>query len=59
MAEYARLSSMVIPAVLLLFFYLIDYVVKAIKTRKIFCLNDSNSSAIQIKKEIKDRRSVN
>ncbi len=59
MAEYARLSSMVIPAVLLLFFYLIDYVVKAIKTRNVFCLNDSNSSAIQIKKEIKDRRSVN
>lgn len=46
MAEFSRLSSMVIPAMMILFFYIIDYVVIAAKKRKVFCLNDNNSSKI-------------
>lgn len=50
MAEFSRLSSMVIPAVVLLVFYIIDYCFKAAKKRSFFCLNDNNSTEIQISK---------
>ena len=49
MAEFSRLSSMVIPVVMILVFYMIDYVVRAAKLKKVFCLNDNNSSAINFK----------
>ncbi len=49
MAEFSRLSSMVIPAVVLLVFYMIDYAVKAVRKRKALCLNDNNSTLIQVR----------
>lgn len=51
MAEYSRLSIMVVPAVLLLVFYYFDYLVSAIKHKKLFYLTNNNSSAIRVKKE--------
>ena len=56
MAEFPRLSTMVIPAVILLVFYFIDYIVIAVKKRKVFNLNDNNSSSLSIKapKKIND-----
>jgi len=57
MAEFERLSTMIIPAVLMLVFYFVDYSVKAIRKRKLFYLNDNNSTAIQIKKN-SNKRSV-
>lgn len=50
MAEFSRLSSMVIPAVVLLVFYIIDYCFKAVKKHRFFCLNDNNSTLIKISK---------
>ena len=49
MAEYSRLSTMVLPAVVLLVFWFVDYVFKAVKKRKILCLDDKNSTLIEIK----------
>lgn len=50
MAEFGRLSIMVVPAVILLLFYFVDYIVNAIKKRRVFCFDDNNSSAISISK---------
>ncbi len=49
MAEFPRLSAMVIPVVLLLTFYFVDYAVKVTKSRKVFCLDDTNSTEINFK----------
>lgn len=49
MAEFSRLSTMVIPAMMIFVFYMIDYVVRASKSKKLFCLNENNSSAINFK----------
>ena len=49
MAEFPRLSTMVIPVVLLLTFYFVDYAVKATKSRKVFCIDDTNSTEINFK----------
>lgn len=52
-AEWARLSTMVIPAVILLVFFFLDYIINCIKKHRVFCVDNSNSTAIKIKNKQK------
>lgn len=53
MGEFSRLCTMVVPAVIMLAFYLIDYFYTAIIKKKLFHLNNNNSTKIEIKNKTK------
>lgn len=53
MGEFPRLCTMVVPAVIMLLFYLVDYFYTAIVKKKIFHLNNNNSTKIEIKNKTK------